>query len=131
MNDPLDLTGVWYGRYDSREEPQDNGFIALIEEEGGGFTGSISEPDGAGGIRNATVAGRRTGQALFFTKQYSGRWSHAVRYSGRIDGEGVAVSGSWNLDGLTGSFDMQREKFSEEELEEDFEVEVTEPIGLK
>ncbi|RYY26809.1 MAG: hypothetical protein EOP62_08580 [Sphingomonadales bacterium] len=130
MNDPLDLNGVWYGRYDSRVEPQDNSFIALIEELGGALSGTISEPDGDGGIRRATISGRRTGQALYFVKQYSGLWTHAVQYSGRVDGEGLVVSGTWNLDWLTGGFEMQREKFSEEELEEDFEVEVVEPINL-
>ena len=130
MNDPLDMSGVWYGRYHSRMEPQDNSFIALIEEAAGGFAGTISEPDGSGGIRGATALGRRTGQALYFIKQYKGRWNHAVRYSGRIDGEGKIVSGSWNLDGLVGSFEMQREIFYEDELEDDLSQDIVEPVSL-
>lgn len=131
MNDPLDLTGVWYGRYVSRVDPQENSFIAVIEEFGNAFTGTISEPDDGGesGIRRATIAGRRTGQALYFVKQYSGRWDHAVRYAGRIDGEGRMVSGSWSVDWLTGAFDMQREKFDVEELEEDMGAEIVEPVA--
>ena len=41
-------------------------------------------------------------------------------------GEGVAASGDWNLDWLWGNFDMQREKFRVEELED--EIEVTGPV---
>lgn len=127
MNDPQDLSGVWYGHYVSRVDPQANSFIALIEETGGGFDGSITEPDreGGGGIRNAVIAGRRTGQALYFVKQYTGRWDHAVRYSGRIDGEGARVSGNWNVDGVVGTFTMEREQFSVEELEAEEAEELT------
>lgn len=119
MNDPLDLSGVWYGRYISRVDAQENGFIAVIEEVGGAFSGTITEPDdeGGGGIRRAIVSGQRTGQALYFTKQYVGRWDHAVRYSGRIDGEGTRANGTWNVDWLVGTFTMEREKFSVEALE--------------
>jgi len=123
MTDPCDMSGVWYGRYASRAEPQENSFIAVLEEApGGGFTGTISEPDGGGGIRRALVNGQRTGMAIYFVKQYTGRWDHKVNYSGRIDGEGVTASGGWNLDWLWGNFDMQREKFRVEELEDDIEV---------
>ena len=130
MSDPLDLSGVWYGRYVSRVDAQDNSFIAVIEEAAGAFTGTISEPDdgGGGGIRHATLSGRRTGQALYFVKQYSGRWDHAVRYSGRIDAEGRVVDGSWSVDWLSGGFDMQREKFDAAELEEEVSDEIVEPV---
>lgn len=130
MSDSLDLTGVWYGRYASSWE--ENGFIAVLDEIAGAFTGTISEPndEGEGGIRHATVAGRRTGQALFFVKQYTGRWTHAVHYAGRIDSEGTEVTGSWNLFGVTGGFDMQREKFSEEELEAEEEAEILIPATV-
>lgn len=133
MSDPLDLTGVWYGRYVSRVDAQENSFIALIEEVGGAFTGVITEPDdeGGGSVRRATISGQRTGQALYFTKQYSGRWNHAVRYAGRIDSAGKAVDGGWNVDWLSGGFDMEREKFSVEELEEELEEEIVEPVSLR
>ncbi len=132
MSDPLDLSGVWYGRYVSHVDPQESSFIAVIEEAGGAFTGAITEPDDhGGGIRRATVTGRRTGQALHFVKQYSGRWDHAVRYSGRIDGEGTQVDGTWNVDWLVGIFTMERERFSAEELEEDVQEEIVEPASLR
>ncbi|RYE01545.1 MAG: hypothetical protein EOP61_10945 [Sphingomonadales bacterium] len=132
MNDPLDLTGVWYGRYTGSAEPQDNSFIGLIEEAGGAIGGAITEPDpeGGGGIRRAMISGRRTGQALYFVKQYTGRWTHSVRYAGRIDGEGTLVNGTWNLDGLVGNFEMQREQFDAEVLEADEESEILMPAEV-
>jgi len=121
MSDPQDLSGVWYGSYaaDSREEA--NSFIAVLEETHGAVTGTITEPDdqGRADLRRASVAGQRGGATLRFVKQYDGRggWSHAVTYTGQVDGEGTEVAGRWTVDGLTGSFAMRREKLSAEELE--------------
>ncbi len=131
MSDPADVTGVWYGRYVSRD--QDNGFIAVLEETAGVFTGTITEPDArSGGIRRANVAGRRDGAAIAFIKQYdgSGGWVHAVHYGGRIDGEGTEIAGGWKVDWTSGSFTMTREKFAAEELEDEEEVEIVAPRGL-
>jgi hypothetical protein len=127
MSDPQDLTGVWYGRYAADHGEEDNGFIALIEELHGAVTGTISEPDGgSGGIRRAVVRGQRDGASLRFTKQYdgSGGWTHSVAYSGSVDADGTLVMGSWIVEGLTGAFDMTREKFDAEALEEDEEEEL-------
>ncbi|MEN2712609.1 hypothetical protein ACQKOH_02280 [Sphingomonas sp. NPDC092331] len=121
MSDPRDLSGVWYGRYVSSVDGQDNGFIALLEETGGAVSGSISERDGQGGVRGATVAGRRSGARIQFVKQYHGRWDHAVFYEGSIDDQGTEASGSWKLDQAHGGFSMQREKFSADELEDERE----------
>lgn len=122
MSDPQDLTGVWYGRYTADQDPQDNGFIALLEELHGTVTGTISEPDAeSGSIRRAHVHGQRDGASLSFTKQYdgSGGWTHSVDYAGNVDAEGTLVMGGWVVEGLTGAFDMTREKFDVETLEEE------------
>ncbi|TGX49639.1 hypothetical protein E5A73_19195 [Sphingomonas gei] len=127
MSDPQDVSGVWYGHYAAYAGHEDNGFIALLEEITGSVTGTITEPDEAGGtIRRATVTGQRDGANLRFTKQYdgSGGWTHAVRYSGAVDADGTLVMGSWVVEGLTGAFDMTREKFDAEALEEEEAVEV-------
>ena len=123
MTDPRDITGVWYGRYRSNSGDQDNSFIALLEEGGGVFDGTISEPDdtrGTGGIRQASVAGRRDGASLDFIKQYHGSagMTHSVHYSGGIDDQGTVISGVWVVSWLRGTFTMQREKFDEDELED-------------
>ena len=118
MNEPADMSGVWYGRYASRALPQENSFIAVLEESAGSFTGTITEPDGGGGVRRALVKGQRTGLALYFVKQYVGSWDHSVNYSGRSDEEGLTAAGGWNLEWLWGSFEMQRERFTVEELED-------------
>lgn len=120
MSDPRDVSGVWYGRYVSRVDEQDNGFIALLEETGGVFTGSISERDGKGGVRSASVAGRRSGARIQFVKQYH---HHAVFYEGSVDDQGTEASGNWKIDSQHGGFSMQREKFSAEELEDEEERE--------
>jgi hypothetical protein len=120
MSDPQDLSGVWYGRYSADRGTQDNGFIALLDELHSTVTGSISEPDPhQGGIRRAAVSGWRDGASLHFTKQYDGTggWTHAVDYAGLVDAEGTIVMGSWVVEGLTGAFDMTREKFHAEALE--------------
>jgi hypothetical protein len=121
MSDPREVSGVWYGRYVSTSDNQDNGFIAMLEEAGGVFSGSISERDGKGGVRRASVAGRRNGAVIQFVKQYQGRWNHAVFYEGSVDDRGTQASGNWKVEHVHGGFDMQREKFSIEELEEEIE----------
>jgi hypothetical protein len=65
-----------------------------------------------------------------FVKQYdgSGGWTHAVRYAGSIDGEGLEISGNWKVDWVFGSFVMQREKFSGAELEEQEEAKTELPV---
>lgn len=124
MSDPRDVSGVWYGRYVSSVDAQNNGFIALLDEAGGVFSGSISEADGRGGLRRAIVAGRRSGSGIHFVKQYQGRWNHAVFYEGSVDDQGTEASGSWKVDDVHGGFAMQREKFSAEALEEEREEEL-------
>lgn len=125
MSDPQDLTGVWYGRYTADQDAQDNGFIALLEEFEGVVEGTISEPDErSGGIRRAIVRGQRDGASLSFTKHYdgSGGWTHSVDYAGNVDAQGTLVMGGWVVEGFTGMFDMTREKFDDEALEDEEEV---------
>jgi hypothetical protein len=123
MSDRRDMTGVWYGRYVGSADTQRNSFIAVLEEQAGVFAGTITEPDpeGGGGVRSASVAGRRQGGTIDFVKQYEGRWTHAVQYLGSVDAEGLAASGSWRVAWLDGRFSMQRERFSAEALEEEVE----------
>lgn len=127
MSDPQDLSGVWYGRYSADHGHEDNGFIALLEELNGAVTGTITEPDAqSGGIRRATVHGQRDGASLRFSKRYDGThgWTHRVAYSGSVDADGTLVMGSWIVEGLTGAFDMTREKFDAEALEAEEEAEL-------
>ncbi|MES2444612.1 MAG: hypothetical protein V4574_17440 [Pseudomonadota bacterium] len=129
MTDRRDVTGVWYGRYAGFLYGQDNSFIAVLEEQGGVFFGTITEPDdnGIADIRRASVHGQRDGAAVRFVKQYDGTggWDHAVTYAGTIDGEGSRIAGRWLHDGWGASFTMAREQFSAEALEEEEEVELT------
>ncbi|MEN3747524.1 hypothetical protein TPR58_10115 [Sphingomonas sp. HF-S3] len=131
MSDKRDLTGVWYGRYTGDYE--DNGFIALLNEQGGAVDGSVSErdPNGIVDIRRASVSGTRDGTAVRFVKQYdgSGGFDHAVFYSGMIDGDGTEVSGRWQIDRYnSGGFVMTRESFTADELAEEREAELDAPV---
>ena len=126
MSDARDLSGVWYGRYDGDGGEQSNGFIALLEDFGGILTGSISELDSRGpGIRRADAVGVRTGSSVRFTKQYdgSGGWHHSVAYQGNVDDRGTVIEGAWQVEWVQGRFTMQREKFTEEELDAEEEAE--------
>ena len=132
MSDKQDLTGVWYGRYDADVWDETNGFIALLEEGGGALSGVITERDttGTADVRRALVSGHRDGSAVAFVKQYDGTGGHdhAIDYSGQVDAEGLEMTGIWWQRGGRGRFVMEREKFSEEALEAEEEVE--EPFGL-
>ncbi len=122
MNDPRDMSGVWYGRYfATSRNVNENGFIAHFEEEGGVVSGTITEPDdsGAADIRRAFADGSRAGSALEFIKQYdpSGPLAHSVAYAGTVSDDGTEVTGEWRFSGYHGSFVMNREIFGAEELE--------------
>ena len=122
MSDRQDVSGVWYGRWRAEHPAVAPGsFIALLEEEGGGITGTITEPDpdGDDGVLRALVGGQRAGADISWVKQYdgAGRLAHAVRYAGSVNADATEIVGRWQLEGFTGSFAMNREKFDIAELE--------------
>jgi hypothetical protein len=129
MSGELDVTGVWYGRYDADLWDEQNGFIAVLEESGGAISGVITERDTSGtvDIRRALVRGQRSGTIVRFVKQYDGTGghSHAINYGGQLDDKGVEINGIWTQLWGRGRFTMEREKFAAEELEEAEEVELT------
>lgn len=127
MNDPQDVTGVWYGRYFASSFGVDeNSFIAHLDETAGEISGTITEPDNTGmeEVRRAFVDGARTGARLRFMKQYdpAGALAHSVAYSGTINDDGTEVTGEWRFSGYHGSFVMNREAFRTEELDEEAAV---------
>jgi hypothetical protein len=132
MPDKRDVTGVWYGRYDAQHWDEENGFIAVLEETGGAFSGVITERDTTGSVdlRRALVTGHREGTAVRWIKQYDGTGGHvhAINYAGRIDAEGTEIIGTWAQKWARGRFVMEREKFSEAELEAEEEAELDEPV---
>lgn len=127
MNDPQNVTGVWYGRYFAASvEVEDNSFIAHLDEVAGEVSGTITEPDNSGmeDIRRAFVDGNRAGSRLRFMKQYdpAGSLAHSVAYAGTINDDGTEVTGEWRFSGYHGSFVMNREAFRAEELDEEAAV---------
>ena len=126
MSDPRDLTGVWYGAWTATHPVYPNSFIANLVEAHGQVSGSITEPDvyRRPAIFRAFVEGARAGPEVRFVKQYdgSGKPSHAVLYTGQINSSGTEVTGTWHFSTHSGSFTMQRESFTAEELEEREEI---------
>lgn len=139
MGGPHDLSGVWYGRYFAGSaEVEENSFIAHLEETGSAVSGTITEPDTTGmdEVRRAFVDGSRVGVAVSFVKQYdpAGSLAHAVNYAGTLSEDGAQVTGEWRFSGYHGSFVMNRETFTADELEdeaavdEDIVIEMEEPL---
>ncbi|PJI90289.1 hypothetical protein DAH55_07835 [Sphingomonas koreensis] len=139
MNDPQDVTGVWYGRYfASSAGVEENSFIAHLDEMAGDVSGTITEPDTTWmeEVRRAFVDGDRMGSRLRFMKQYdpAGPLAHSVAYAGTISDDGTEVTGEWRFSGYHGSFVMNRETFRAEELDEEVAadegivIEMDEPI---
>jgi len=115
MADKQDVTGVWYGRYAADQWDETNGFIAVLEEAGRAISGVITERDTEEqvDVRRALVSGHRDGAVVSFIKQYdgSGGHDHALDYAGRIDAEGIEITGAWSQAWSSGRFVMEREKF--------------------
>jgi hypothetical protein len=126
MSDPRNLTGVWYGAWTATHPVYPNSFIANLVEAHGQVSGSITEPDvyRRPAIFRAFVEGARAGPEVRFVKQYdgAGRLLHAVLYTGRINDSGTEITGTWHFSTHSGSFTMQRESFTAEELDEREEV---------
>lgn len=119
MDGAADLSGPWYGRYRG-DGVAPNRFVALLSEQAGALSGSVSEPDdlGVAAIRHAAVRGRREGSAVSFVKQYDGAvLAHAVSYLGVVDEAGTTLAGTWSFAQYSGTFVMERELFSDAELE--------------
>ena len=114
MINALDITGLWSGEYrypKSWRAPV--GFTAILSDQSGAITGSISERSDiiAGGYEQADVLGTRHGAEVSFTKIYddSGAYGHAVAYRGAMNAAGTDVTGTWTLEGLSGTFHMWRQ----------------------
>lgn len=122
------VTGVWYGRWASDDGwVPPNRFIALLEEQAGGIEGTVSEPDVEGGVPiHATLRGARSGAAIHWTKQYdgAGRLAHAVDYAGKVHDDATRITGTWRFSRYSGTFVMEREIFSAEELAEEIALAV-------
>jgi hypothetical protein len=126
--DPQNLGGVWYGRYDALGYADTNNFVARLDDDGGVISGTITEPHTSGGtgVRRAFVSGSRNGSGLRFVKQYDGG-ALAVRYSGQTNSDATEISGTWIIVSHHGIFTMRREKFAEIDLEREEEVELVGP----
>lgn len=123
-DDPMNLTGAWFGSFSYLGQPKDDvSFIASLEEVAGLVSGTMSEPNSIGDTTmhlNAVIRGSREGAEVSFTKMYDGSSdaAHAVNYAGTINAEGTRVTGFWQLEEWSGGFEMNRTQVQKEELEE-------------
>lgn len=108
------LSGEWQGEFWG-PNAQRTQFNAVIQEAGGVFSGSLSEPNtfaiGAGGALYANLSGamQENGQ-IAFSKTYDGTGgvSHTVYYEGIVDQARTTITGTWRIDSNSGEFRMQR-----------------------
>ena len=125
---PLNLSGLWMGRYTyPHNEGPTTPFLARIEDTGGALSGTIIEPNTIGPSSDSLEAmlnGSRTGSAVDFTKVYDGASdaAHAVDYVGQVSGDGNTISGVWSLAHLDGPFEMYREAVWEEKAGQEADV---------
>lgn len=124
------LTGVWHGLYTYASQPQmpESHFVCVLIDAGGHLSGTIHEvmnhyrkpPTD----ENAIVEGEHRDGQVEFVKTYdgSGRLSHKVRYSGRLNGSREEIEGNWYLRSLfrtySGRFLMIRRRDEGQELRE-------------
>ena len=111
------LTGIWQGQFSylvNRFVPE---FFTANLIEGPDFLGgSIHEIAVNGkfiGTRfYASVAGKREGNAVIFTKTYeTAQRSHQVHYSGTVNEDFTEIEGTWNVrSNWAGRFLMIRDK---------------------
>ena len=128
MAGPLNISGLWLGRY---AYPAGQGpstpFLARIEDAGGALSGTIVEPNLIGPSSDsleAVISGSREGSAVDFTKLYDGASdaAHAVDYVGRVSADGNTITGVWSLEQIDGSFEMHREAVWDERVGREAEV---------
>ena len=133
----LDMTGFWIGEYCYRWPGMPAvPFFANLDEAASALTGTIDEPNTMGrssGRLSAFVQGRRAGLSVDFAKVYDGAsdMAHRVDYRGTLAADGLSLSGSWALEGETGTFRMTREAIEEveEQIEEEIDVRPYAPVG--
>jgi len=109
---PMDLSGAWWGQY-RYLTGRAVGFWAILDDSGGAFTGTSSEPNRIGDttdLLHAVLRGTREGSAVRFVKAYDGASdaAHAVDYAGTLDRSGERIAGEWRLSTARGSFEMRR-----------------------
>lgn len=108
------LSGEWQGEFWG-PQAQRTQFSAVLQEAGGVFSGSLSEPNtfaiGAGSALYANLSGAmQENGRISFSKTYDGTGgvSHTVYYEGQIDEARSIIAGTWSVGSNSGEFRMQR-----------------------
>jgi hypothetical protein len=113
-----DLTGVWDGTFTYPSRYGATQFTAVLLDLGGSLSGTVHEiatsKAAAGQSVRATLAGRRTGSRVSFTKLYdAGTPGHRkpVHYDGVLSADRDQIDGEWRIIGnWSGQFLMVRSR---------------------
>lgn len=111
----LDLTGLWTGIFSYPRALPPNQFDAELRDQAGVLTGETFEYGKNGRSKGkplpAMIEGSRHGFDVSFVKRYDEfrRAATPVFYSGRVSGDGLEISGTWDIPGQwSGTFLMIR-----------------------
>jgi hypothetical protein len=108
------LTGQWQGQYSYPIARTPTPFTASMVETGGVLGGSITERSTLratlGTPLYATIAGRRDGGHVHFTKTYESTdpGYGVVTYDGQLNADATEIEGRWTTQGWSGKFLMIR-----------------------
>lgn len=123
------LSGEWHGTYRyPRGGGPDTPFLAVIDDRNGQLSGTIIEPNEfRPETARATLAGRRFGTSVDFTKTYQGagpEYATPVDYVGSTSADGCRIAGVWSLLEWDGTFEMFRDVADEPDVEVSESVEL-------
>jgi hypothetical protein len=108
------LDGAWRGAYISDNGVDINTFDVTFDQSGTTLNGTVLEVNIMGDSKTlfltSTLAGKREGARVRFTKTYdgSGGVSHSVAYEGMIDATGRRIVGTYDAGGSGGEFEIAR-----------------------
>ncbi len=115
MQDPTDLSGLWFGWYTYPHMVEKVEFTAWITATGTVFTGTTLEPNTFAhpdlGELSAELKGTLHDQSVLFEKRYlpvPGTHTLPIVYSGTLSSNGDHMAGQWILESGSGLFELSR-----------------------
>ncbi len=98
------LSGSWLGTYWQDENP--TRFELTLVQGGNTLSGRILDNNDLG---EASLVGDIVGRNVSFTKTYLTNSKHTVSYTGTVSEDENYMSGSWEIDFLSGRWEANRQ----------------------